>query len=174
MLTTSTYHRVCKVPYYSEFLTQPQFLFKGLHLQFLTACAISVSSNTNWALQDAGQSVSDKSNFYQLLWFSLEPSSGSGHWLSYITVVHVKEIQWLAFKTILQGRFSPVYFTLLLHLWSTDRVTVPGLVQLHMFLSLLTQRTETCSWNKMLTKVQPCPYSSLCNGLERKKMFWVQ
>lgn len=77
-LTTPTYQSICKVLHYSEFLTQPPFLFKGFHLRFLTACAISVSSNTNGALQDAGQSVSDKSNFHQLLWLSLEPSSGSG------------------------------------------------------------------------------------------------
>lgn len=113
--------------------------------------------------------MSDKTNFHQLLWLSLVPSSGSGQWLSYISVVHVKEIQWFGCKTILQGRFSPAYFTHLLHPSSTDRVTVPGLAQLHMFPSLLTQNTEACSWNKMLTKLQPCPYSSLPNDLERKK-----
>lgn len=109
-------HSICKVLHYSEFLTQPLFLFKEFHLRFVTACAISVSSNTNWALQDAGQSMSDKGNFHPIFWFTLEPSSGSGHWLSYITVAHVKEIQWLGCQTILQGIFSPASFTHLLHL----------------------------------------------------------
>lgn len=116
MLPTPAYHNICKVLHYNaEFLTQSPFLFKGLHLRFVTACAISVSSNTKWALQDAGQSVYDKSNFHQLLWLSLDPSSGSGHCLSYITVVHINQIQWLGCKTILQGRF----FTCLFHSSST-------------------------------------------------------
>lgn len=62
MLTTPAYHSICKVLHYSaELLTRSPF--EGLHLRFVTACAISVSSNTKWALQDAGQSVSDTSSF---------------------------------------------------------------------------------------------------------------
>lgn len=109
MLTTPTYHSICKVLHYSEFLTQFPFLFKGLHLRLVIACAISVSSNTKWVLQDAGQSVPPKSKFHQLLWLSLEPNSGSGHQLSYITVVHIKEIQWLGVNPFCRGDFACLF-----------------------------------------------------------------
>lgn len=79
---------------------------------------------------------------------SFEPSSG--HQLSYITVVHVKENQeWLR----CQNHLAMEIFTCLFHSSPTSFKDSQGhspRVQLHVLPPLLTLKIEACGWHWML------------------------